>query len=110
MTATDILDQYIGLGKTEADMTKGVHYLAQRFANASPAQRRDIRRQVKERVDAVNEEYRLRRMTAQDEQALLEAVASGDWRAAKKPFVGHAVSDEVKLFQGQCQRFLNETR
>ncbi|XP_034240531.1 uncharacterized protein LOC117644923 [Thrips palmi] len=110
VTAVDILDQYIGLGKSEADMTTGVHYLAQRFANASPAARRDIRRLVKERVDAVIEEHRVRRMAAEEEKALLDAVANGDWAAAKKPFVGHAVSDDVKMVQGYCQRFLNETK
>ncbi|XP_034240441.1 uncharacterized protein LOC117644880 [Thrips palmi] len=110
VTAVDILDQYIGLGKSEADMTTGVHYLAQRFANASPEARRDIRRLVRERVDAVNEEHRVRRMAAEEEKALLDAVANGDWAAAKKPFVGHAVSDDVKMVQGYCQRFLNETK
>lgn len=110
VSAVDILDKHIGLDKTDEDMTLGMHHLALRFAISTPAARRDIRRLVKDRLDAVNEEYRLQRLTAEAEKDLLGAVDSGDWKAVKKPFIGHAVSDEVKRLQGYYQRFLNETK
>lgn len=105
-----ILDDHIGLDKTEQDMTKGMHYLAQRFANVDPKRRRDIRRLVRERMDAVNREFRSKELSAEQEQDMLAAIADKDWQKVRALFIGHAVPKEVKLMQAYCQKFLNETK
>ncbi|XP_026287723.2 uncharacterized protein LOC113213029 isoform X1 [Frankliniella occidentalis] len=110
VTFTDILDDYLTLGKTEAEMTKGIHYLAQRFANADDKVRQEIRRAVRERADAVNKEFRTKSMTAEQEKELVAALDARKWMEVRKPFIGHAVAPEVKLMQAYCQKFLNETK
>lgn len=110
MSVLDIVGDHLALGKTEEEMTKGVHYLAQRFANADERTRREIRRAVREVGDAVNREYRTKVLTAEQEEKLLAALADRQWLAVRKPFIGHAVPDGVKLLQAYTQKFLNETK
>lgn len=105
-----ILDDHIGLDKKEEDMTKGMHYLAQRFAIVDAKRRQDIRRLVRERLDAVNKKYRTKDLSPDQEKDLLDALAAKDWQKVRALFVGHAVPNGVKLMQAYCQKFLNETK
>ncbi|KAK3909170.1 tRNA (cytosine(72)-C(5))-methyltransferase NSUN6 [Frankliniella fusca] len=110
VTFVDILDKYLVLGKTEEEMTQGIHYLSQRFANADAKTRQEIRRAVRERADAVNREHRMQTLTPEQEAGMIADLDAGRWMNARKPFIGHAVSDEVKLMQAYTQKFLNETK